>query len=452
MKRGSRNRAVSFLKGFIIFMLGIIVGLLLLTVILNKGDKKEPPKGTEITGLPDEDDTEESEKKKEETEEVTTEVTEEVTSEEITTEEETTEEVTTEEITESDIDLAANDSDVESILAGMTLHEKVCQMFVVTPESLTGVSSVTEFGDLTKSSYDAYPVGGLIYFDQNLVSVDQTTQMLNGTQEYATQKSGFPIILSVDEEGGSVARCASKLGVQKLSPMYDYKDQGTATAYSNAGIIADYLSELGFNLDYAPVADTWSNPNNTVIGKRAYSDDFTEAATLVASAVQGFEDNGMKCTLKHFPGHGDTNSDSHTSSATTSKTADELMTQEYLPFKSGMAAGADVVMVGHITATNISSEPASVSKDIVTGELRGKLGFDGVVITDALNMAAVSNLYSSGELAIKCIQAGDDLLLMPTDFKSAVSAVESAVESGQISEDRIDESVKRILTLKKSMN
>ena len=447
MKRGSRNRAVSFLKGFIVFMFGIIVGLLLLTVVLNKSNKKENPKGTEITGLPDEDDTEKSEKTTEQTEEVTTE---EITSEEIT-EEITTEEVT-EELTEEDQDdePSGSDEDIETILAGMSLHEKVCQMFVVTPESLTGAAAVTEFGDMTKSSLDAYPVGGLIYFDQNLVTADQTTQMLQSTQAYARETTGIPIILSVDEEGGSVARCGSKLGVTKLNSMYDYKDQGTDTAYNNAGIISSYLLELGFNLDYAPVADVWSNPNNTVIGKRAYSDDFNEASTLVASAVKGFQSNGIKCTLKHFPGHGDTNADSHTSSATTSKTADQLMSQEYLPFISGIQAGAEVVMVGHITVTSITSEPASISKDIVTGELRGKLGFDGVVITDALNMGAVSNLYSSGELAIKCIEAGDDLLLMPTDFKSAVSAVESAVESGQISEDRIDASVRRILTLKKS--
>ena len=282
----------------------------------------------------------------------TTETTEVVSTEEITTEEITTEEET-EEATEETTEELVADGDVEEILANMSLHEKVCQMFVVTPESLTGAATVTEFGDMSKSSLDAYPVGGLIYFDQNLVDADQTTQMLQSTQAYARESTGIPIILSVDEEGGSVARCASKLGVTKFNSMYDYKDEGTDTAYNIAGQIAGYLGELGFNLDYAPVADTWSNPNNTVIGKRAYSDDFSEAATLVASAVEGFEDNGMKCTLKHFPGHGDTNSDSHTSSATTSKTADQLMQEEYLPFKSGIAAGADVVMVGHITATSI---------------------------------------------------------------------------------------------------
>ena len=445
MSRDSNKKAISFLKGMIIFLVGIVVGLLLLTVVLNMSDKKEATSEHEINGDVVSSKTEST------TELITTEA---ATVEQPVQPEEIPEATPSQPADETDKpqNNAAADPNVEAIIDKMDIHTKVCQLFVVTPEALTGFSQVTEFGDTSKSSFDSYPVGGLVYFAQNIESAEQTKTMLTNTQSYAKEKTGIPVILCVDEEGGSVARCADKIGsLPKLQPMYTYKDQGTQTAYDNAKTIATYLKDLGFNLDAAPVADTWSNSSNTVIGKRAYSDKFSETAELVSSAVKGFEENGVKCTLKHFPGHGDTATDSHTSTATTSKTLDQLSSEEYLAFQSGISAGAEVIMVGHITVTSVSNEPATVSKDIVTGELRNKLGFNGVVITDALNMGAVSNNYSSGELAVKCIQAGDDLLLMPTDFKAAVTAVEDAVKNGTISEERIDESLRRILTLKMKM-
>ena len=429
----------------IIFLIGIVVGLLLLTVILNISDKKDPVAEHEING----DVVSQSVNK---TDQVATEVTEEVFTEATPPEEDQPPVATQNDPAPSQGGNNASTPEIDAIINKMSLHEKVCQLFVVTPEALTGFSQVTEFGDTSKASFDSYPVGGICYFAQNIESEEQVKTMLSNTQNYAKEKTGFPVLLTVDEEGGGVARCADKLGsVPKLEPMFNYKDQGTQKAYDNAKTISGYLKNLGFNMDCAPVADTWTNSANTVIGKRAYSDDFNQASELVGSAVKGFEDNGVKCTLKHFPGHGNTTADSHQGTATTDKSLDDLNKGEYLPFISGINAGADVIMVGHITVTSVSNEPASVSKDIVTGELRNKLGFDGVVITDALNMGAVSNSYSSGDLAVKCILAGDDLLLMPSDLKSAVAGVESAVESGTIPEERIDESLRRILKLKLSM-
>ena len=440
---GRDKKAISFLKGMIIFLIGIVVGLLLLTIVLNISDKKDPVAKHEINGDVVNQTTAEPV-------EVTTEdnfqpITEEPTTEAIATADNPEKE-------EKPANNAAADPNVEATLSKMSLHDKVCQMFVVTPEALTGFSQVTEFGDTSKSSFDSYPVGGLIYFSQNIESEEQLKTMLTNTQSYAKEKTGIPVMLSVDEEGGSVARCADKIGsVPKLEPMFNYKDQGTEKAYDNAKTVAGYLKNLGFNMDFAPIADTWTNPSNTVIGKRAYSDNYNQASELVASAVKGYEDTGIRCTLKHFPGHGDTAQDSHAGTATTSRTLEELSSGEYLPFKSGIDAGAGIVMVGHITVTSVTQEPASISKDIVTGELRNKLGYDGVVVTDALNMGAISNNYSSGEAAVKCIQAGDDLLLMPADFKASVSAVEEAVKNGTISEERINESVRRILKLKLKM-
>ena len=337
---------------------------------------------------------------------------------------------------------------IDDIIAGMSLHQKICQLFIVTPESLTGYDLVTASGDATRSALEEYPVGGLIYFAANLENTAQTKEMLSGASGIAKELGQIPLFLAVDEEGGTVARCAEKLGTTKFSPMYDYKDQGGPTAYSNAYTIATDIASLGFNLDFAPVADTWSNPSNTVIGKRAYSDDFVDTGVLVASAVKGFKDGGVYCSLKHFPGHGNTAEDSHLGTATSSKTLDELGIDEYQAFKGGIMAGADMVMVGHITMTNIDNIPATISKTMITDELRGKLGFDGVVVTDSLAMGAVADLYSSGDLAVKVIEAGADILLMPKDMKAAVEGLEKAVESGQISEKRIDESLQRILTLK----
>lgn len=338
--------------------------------------------------------------------------------------------------------------DIDGIISQMTLHEKICQMFIVTPEGLTGYETVTASGDATKSALEEYPVSGLVYFAQNLETPEQTREMISNTMQYADELSCMPLFYSVDEEGGFVARCADNLGTTPFSPMYNYREQGTSVAYSNAYSIAQDISKLGFNLDFAPVADTWSNKDNTVIGTRAYSDDFAETAELVSYAVKGFSEGGVYCTLKHFPGHGDTAEDSHYGTAYSSKTAQELAEGEYLAFKSGIEAGADLIMSGHITVPDIDSLPSSVSYAVITGELREKLGYNGVIITDSLAMGAVADMYEPGELAVMAVKAGNDILLMPADLEAAVTGLEEAVRNGDITEERINESVKRILELK----
>ncbi len=347
---------------------------------------------------------------------------------------------------------SANETDnldqYDRIISQMSLHEKVCQMFIVTPESLTGFDVVTASGDATRSCLEQYPVGGLIYFSANLESMEQAKEMLSGAKEIQKDIGCVPLFYAIDEEGGDVARCADALGTTSFDPMYLYKEMGTDTAYSNAKTIAGDISSIGFNLDFAPVADTWSNPANTVIGQRAYSDDFSETAELVAAAVKGFSDGGVYCSVKHFPGHGDTAEDSHYGTASSAKTLAELEQNEYLAFIKGIEAGADMVMIGHITMTAVDQLTASVSKTMITDELRGKLGYDGVVVTDSLAMGAVTEMYESGELAVKIVDAGADMLLMPQDMKSAVDALENAVKDGTISEERINESVRRILILK----
>lgn len=333
---------------------------------------------------------------------------------------------------------------VEDTLASMTLREKICQMMFVRPELLTGVDPVTVAGETTKAALEEYPIGGIMYSAKNLVSYEQTTEMISGIQEY----SSIDLFIAADEEGGTVNRLMSTLGTTYIDSMYSYKDDGAETAYSNAYTIAADMASYGFNLDFAPVADVWSNPDNTVIGRRAYSDDFSQAAELVGSAVSGFEDGGVLCTLKHFPGHGDTAQDSHYSSAYVTKTKAEIMSEEMLPFESGIDAGADFVMVGHLIVPDIDELPATLSYSISTEMLRNELGFEGVAITDSLDMEAISGSYTSGEAALMAVEAGMDMLLDPVSLEDAVSALETAVESGGLTEERIDESVRRILTAK----
>ena len=332
----------------------------------------------------------------------------------------------------------------EELLAGMTLYEKVCQLFIVQPSDITGVSKVTAAGEATQQALERYPVAGLLYDATNLVSMEQTKTMLSTVQTYTK----IPLILTCDEEGGRVNRLMHTIGTTYIGPMLDYKDQDGKTARDNAWTIAQDLRSCGFNMDLAPVADVWSNPSNTVIGDRAYSDDFDQAAGLVAAAVEGFHAGGVACTLKHFPGHGDTSADSHYGSVYVYKTLDELREAEFKPFRAGIAAGADAVMMGHLIIADVDDQPALLSHKIVTELLREELGFDGVVITDSLKMQAMTDHYGSGDIAVGAIQAGVDLLLCPQNLEEAVNALTQAVENGTITQERLDESVLRVLRLK----
>lgn len=333
---------------------------------------------------------------------------------------------------------------VDKTMAEMSLHDKVCQMMFVTPEGLTGTDDVMVAGDATKQALQAYPVGGIIYFANNFDNVDQTRDMISNTQSY----SKIGLFIATDEEGGRVNRIMDTLGTTYIGPMYDYKDDGPDAAFENAKTIASDISALGFNLDFAPVADVWSNPDNTVIGDRAYSDDYAQAAELVGSAVKGFQDGGVICTLKHFPGHGDTAEDSHYSSAYVNRTKAQIMADEMQPFRTGIDAGAELVMVGHLIVPDIDELPSTLSYKIATEMLRGDMEFDGVAITDSMEMESIADNYGVADSAVMAVQAGMDMLLQPADLAAAVNAIVTAVQNGDITEPRIDESVRRILTLK----
>lgn len=353
-------------------------------------------------------------------------------------------------------------TEVEKQLESMTLHEKVCQMFTVYPEDLGGSGALTVAGSTQQKTLQNYPYGGVCYFLQNIKNETQAKTLVSTLESY----SEIPLFHAVDEEGGRVQRIGGTTysgavrgaGIgNQLNAMYTYKDQGADTAYNNAQLLAANLNRLGMNWDFAPCADVNSNPSNPVIGDRAYGDDFDATGELVASAVRGFNDAGVATALKHFPGHGDTATDSHTGAAAVSKTLDQLRTEEFKSFKAGIAAGADSVMMGHLMIEGAKeSVPTSCSYEFVTEVLRNELGFDGVITTDGMGMGALTKVFGTTkqghiDAVMACLKAGIDVFLLPGDPAACVDAIETAVASGEISEDRIDASVKRILTLKEKI-
>ena len=353
-------------------------------------------------------------------------------------------------------------TEVEKQLESMTLHEKVCQMFTVYPEDLGGSGALTVAGSTQQKTLQNYPYGGVCYFLQNIKNETQAKTLVSTLESY----SEIPLFHAVDEEGGRVQRIGGTTysgavrgaGIgNQLNAMYTYKDQGVDTAYNNAQLLAANLNRLGMNWDFAPCADVNSNPSNPVIGDRAYGDDFDATGELVASAVRGFNDAGVATALKHFPGHGDTATDSHTGAAAVSKTLDQLRTEEFKSFKAGIAAGADSVMMGHLMIEGAKeSVPTSCSYEFVTEVLRNELGFDGVITTDGMGMGALTKVFGTTkqghiDAVMACLKAGIDVFLLPGDPAACVDAIETAVASGEISEDRIDASVKRILTLKEKI-
>jgi len=339
------------------------------------------------------------------------------------------------------------------ILSKMTLEEKIYQMFVITPEALTEEETVTSAGDITKNALEKFPVGGLVYFAKNIVDANQLTSMLRNTQDYANEAEGMVVFTCIDEEGGKIARIGnnSAFHVKTFTDMVSIKD--TEKAYEVGTTIASYLKTYGFNVDFAPDADVLTNPENTVIGSRSFGSDPVRVTDMALAVAKGLKDNGIIATFKHFPGHGGTLGDTHEGFAYTNKTYEELQQSELVPFAAA-SNSIDMIMVAHISVPNIIGDntPSSLSKKMVTDILKNDLNFSGLVITDALNMGAITDKYTSAQAAVMAVEAGDDLLLMPENFKEATDALISAVRNNEISESQIDESVRKIIKAKLSIN
>lgn len=346
------------------------------------------------------------------------------------------------------------EEEIKRYLGDMTLEEKVAQLFIVLPEALVeGIGNVTAAGSDTKEALNEIPVGGVIYMENNLQSREQVTKMLGNVQAYSMERIGLPAFLCVDEEGGTVARVgkSGRFDVPVIRDMADIGQEGSQKAALEAGDqIGAYLSDLGFNVDFAPVADVWSNPENTVVRKRSFGSDPQKTAQLALAVSEGLSQHGILSAYKHFPGHGATAGDTHNGYSYTDKTLEELWECELIPFRDGVEHQVPIIMVGHISLPQVVGDgtPASLSYRVITEILREKMGYQGLVVTDALNMKAIVEQYSSAEAAVMTLQAGTDLLLMPRDFREAYEGVLAAVADGRLSQERIDRSVERILRAK----
>lgn len=334
---------------------------------------------------------------------------------------------------------------LELLLADMTLEEKVGQLFLVAPEQLLPkVGPITAVSGALGEAMAQYPVGGIILFGDNILSPAQ----LEAFNQELRLSCDIAPFLAVDEEGGIVARLANNAAFDL--PRYPNAAAiGTeADALEMGGTIGAYLRQYEFNLDFAPVADVNTNPYNPVIGSRAFSSDPEVAARMAAAFTAGLNEHGIIGCYKHFPGHGDTAQDSHSGLAVTYKTRQEMEGCEWLPFRE--AGSADFVMVGHIAVPEITGDrlPATLSYVLVTEILKGDLGFTGLVITDAMNMGAITKDYSAGEAAVAALAAGCDIILMPKNLPEAFDAVIAALESGTLTTQWLDATVRRILEFK----
>ncbi|MGN0055077.1 MAG: glycoside hydrolase family 3 protein [Atopobiaceae bacterium] len=343
---------------------------------------------------------------------------------------------------------------VQDAMDQLSLEQKVAQLFVVAPEDIVdNVSVVVSAGDATKAALQDYPVGGFCYFGQNLTSEDQTTQMLSNVQRYSLDACGLVPFKAVDEEGGTVSRIGGNSGfsIANVGDMRTVGDSGDADqAKQVAQTIAGYLMDLGFNLDFAPVADIANNPSSTTMARRSFGTTADVVTPMVSAQVEGFAQSGIGCCAKHFPGIGGATGDSEKEAIYSQKTLEQMGSEELLPFQAAIQKGVPMVMVGHLSCPNVTGtdEPASLSKTMVTDVLRGRLGFTGICITDSLSMGAVSSLYDPSEIGVVALEAGQDMILLPSNFNACYQGVLDAVSSGRLTQDRIDQSVRRIVTAK----
>ncbi|MBO4838850.1 MAG: glycoside hydrolase family 3 [Lachnospiraceae bacterium] len=331
-------------------------------------------------------------------------------------------------------------------LAQMDTRTRLFQLMIVAPEAICLENPATTPDGLKLS---AYPVSGLVYQAQNMENAEQLTALVEGHQK----ASVLPLFICVEEEGGRASCLIRTIGTTPVKNMFTYRGDGIEKARTNALTLATDIRQYGFNLDLAPVADVWTEPENKVIGERAYGDDFAKTAALIAAAVKGFHEGGVICTLKHFPGYGAAAPETEGGIPAVNKTPDQLREEEFLPFLAGIEAGADLVMTAYLSVPEADPlEPAVFSRRIVTDLLRNGLAFDGVIITDNLADAAAASSLSAGEACLKALNAGCDLLFCPAGDPETLGAcadyLAEALQAGRLSAARVDESLLRILMLK----
>lgn len=335
---------------------------------------------------------------------------------------------------------------VEETIGGMSLEDKVAGLFFITPEALTGMDTVTQAGDTTRDKLGEQPVGGLVYSSKNCIDETQLKEMLQNTKSY----SKSAIFLGVEEEGGNLSPVAESSLAENVGKMADIGAAGDAAAAQSAGnTIGTYLAGYGFNVNFAPVSDVVVE-GNTLLGERAFGTEQGQVSSMVSAFVEGSKNTGVSTCLKYFPGLGDVTGNASEGMITSDKAIEAFMERDFPVYQSGISAGADFVMVSHLSLPNVTGDntPSSLSGKMVTEILRQQLGFQGIIITDAMNVAAITEYYTADEAAVKALQAGVDMIFMPEDYGTAYTGVLEALQNGSLTEEQINESLRRIFRVK----
>lgn len=345
---------------------------------------------------------------------------------------------------ESELDKELESKDnIEKIIDKMTLDEKIGQLMII------GINGLT-IDDHTKEMIEKYHIGGFILFKYNIADENQTLELLNNLKK-VNSTNPIPLFLSIDEEGGRVSRLPNSfIKLPAAKRIGDINDKDISLEYGK--IIGKRLKTLGFNMNFGPVLDVNSNPENPVIGDRAFG---SSSKTVVDNGIQvmkGIKSENIIAAVKHFPGHGDTNMDSHVDLPVIEKDLNDLQKIELVPFKESIKQGIDTIMIGHILFPKLDSQyPATLSKEVVTGLLREKLSYEGLIISDDMTMGAIIKNYTIEEAAIKFLKAGGDLLLICHGYENHVkiiNRIKEEVNKGSISEDELDEKLYRIIQIK----
>ncbi|MBU3107064.1 glycoside hydrolase family 3 protein [Clostridium gasigenes] len=351
--------------------------------------------------------------------------------------------------------------DAQILLDSMSLEEKLEQMIIIDIPYIYEDNNQVNFTKVTESVKEFFKTrkpGGIILSKNNMINKEQTTAMIS---EIQNMKDKVPFFITVDEEGGRVSRIPIKLNIQAATEIGNTGN--SKKAFEAAKTIGKSLKQLGFNVDYAPVMDVNTNPNNTIIGDRAFSSDPKIASQFGVEFINGLRKEGILSTAKHFPGHGDTSADSHKGFVEVTHDINRIRNVELLPFREAIKNNVDFVMVGHISvpALDSSRTPASLSKPIVTDLLKNEMGFKGVVITDALDMGAITQNYDKYESVKLAINSGNDIALMPdititpgkdiSQYDELIKYLKDEVNKGNVKQERIDDAVMRILKAKEKV-
>ena len=338
-------------------------------------------------------------------------------------------------------------------MKNMTVEEKAGQLFIVNLELLDQKNGNyyewRRFTKRMKKSLDKYHIGGVILFSRNIAGRKQTEKLVTRLQE----NSSIPLFISVDEEGGDVARIANnkKMGTTVFQTMEEIgRTKDASYVYNMGETIGSEISSLGFNVDFAPVADVKTSELNLEIGTRSFGGEPDKVAEFTSAFVKGIQKQNVSATLKHFPGQGSSSGDTHIESVNIDSSIASLRKNDFVPFEASIAAGADFVMVSHISVSKVTetAQPASMSNLVMDTILRDELGFQGVIITDAMDMASITDNYTSAEAAYGAVSGGADIVLMPLDLEMAYNEIINRINNGSISKERLDASVLRILTVK----